>query len=326
MFDMFDENNTSNSAYSDSSKTINSVSEERENSFSEGRNNSFVDNNSFSSFGRHGFVISVGGSVFFDEKPFVEKIIDFCKLISELHNEFDLVLVVGGGKIARNYINVGKELGLNNFDLDSIGINITKSNAQLFVLHLKNSFGVMEKISGINNIIHQKKIPVFGGLFEGMTTDAVAALIAEKTGFDFVNLSNVDGIFDSDPKKNSSAFLFKELSFNDMNFLLKDFESKPGQNIFVDLFAANILSRSKITSFFINGNNLENFKDCLIGNSFIGTIVHDSQDFINKDFLVVKKKSKKRVVKKSVKYDASNLSRKKEVVSDIIDPREIDFG
>ncbi len=287
-------------------------------------------NNSINySSGKKGFVISVGGSVFFGEKPFVEKIIGFCDMINDLSNEFSFVLVVGGGKPAREYIQAGKELRANNFDLDSIGIIITRANAKIISLRINNSIGVLSNVDNVKNFVEQGRIPICGGLIEGMTTDGVASLIAEKLGFDFINLSNVDGIYDSDPKENDDAFFFKELSFNDMNFLLKDFVSKPGQNMFVDLLAANILSRSKIKSFFLNGNYLENFKNCLRGNDFKGTIVHETQDFIERDVALIERDPRKKIVRKTKKYDASKLTKKMFVrkdFDDVIDPKQIDFG
>ncbi|MDD3083689.1 MAG: UMP kinase [Candidatus ainarchaeum sp.] len=299
MFDMFNEDNAekySNESYSDNNSNSNS-----------------------NSFEKKGFVISVGGSVFIGEKPFVEKIIDFCEVINELNNEFNFIIVVGGGKISRNYISAGMSLGANNFELDSIGISVTKTNAKLFSLAIKKSV-VLEKISDAKIFLDQGKIPIFGGLFEGMTTDADSVLLAEKLGFDFINLSNVDGIFDSDPKENENAILFNEISFNDMNFLLKDFVSKPGQNIFLDLQAANIITRSKIKSFFVNGNHLENFKNCLRGNDFKGTIVCDVEDFIEKDS-VLDKKSTRKSIKKSKPIKRIRVVEEDEV----IDPKDIDF-
>ncbi len=293
--------------------------EDSTSSYSSQDNSENSSTNYSSNNGKKGFVISVGGSVFFREKPLVQKIMDFCNIINELSPEFDFVLVAGGGLPTREYIEAGKELGANNFDLDLVGISVTRTNAKLLSLGLKNPSEVLEKISDAKLILDQGKIPVFGGIIPGFTTDAVSALIAEKLGFDFINLSNVDGIYDSDPNENEDAFFFKELSYNDMKLLLQDFSSKPGQNVFLDIPASIILTRSRIRSFFLNGNHLENLKNCLRGYDFKGTIVHDIEDVIEKEIIPEEKPKKKKVKKKTIK------KKKYKTEDDTIDPHEIDF-
>jgi len=241
--------------------------------------NSYSSPNSYSS--KKGFVISAGGSTFISDKPLTEKIRSFCETISQLSSEFNFVIVVGGGRTARNYIESAKALGANNFELDTMGIASTRLNALLFTSAFgKSSSKVVTDFYEAKKIIEEGKIPIFGGMSEGQTSDAVAALLAELLGYDFVNLSNVDGIYNVDPNQYPDAVLYREISFNDMNFLLREKLLVPGQHLFVDPQAASILSRSKVVSFFLNGDHLENFKNCLRGNEYKGTIVHDIADKI----------------------------------------------
>jgi len=86
-------------------------------------------------------------------------------------------------------------------------------------------------------------------------------------------LSNVDGIYSADPAKEAHARMFKELSHVKMLSLLKAQASKPGAHVFVDAHAANILTRSRIRGFFINGNDFDNFKNVVRGLEFKGTVV-----------------------------------------------------
>ena len=68
-------------------------------------------------------------------------------------------------------------------------------------------------------LLDNKKIVIFAGgtgnpLF---TTDSAAALRAIEINADIlIKATNVDGIYDSDPKKNPNAVLYKKLSFNDV--------------------------------------------------------------------------------------------------------------
>ncbi len=304
MFDMFNEENASTmeTNYSSTSSTASSYN---------------------TNFSGKGFVISVGGSVFIGEKPLADKISDFCSAINSL-GEFRFVIVVGGGKTCRNYNEAAKSLGANNFELDTLGIATTRLNARLFTYKIEKAHKkVITDFSEVDEIVNEGRIPVLGGMAEGQTTDAVAALVAEKLGFEFINLSNVDGIYDSDPKENEEAVLFKEISFNDMNFLVREKLLVPGQHLFVDPQAASILSRSKIKSYFLNGDHLENFKNCLRGQEYKGTLVDEIPDHIERDEPV------------SIEFERveetdipkKKLVRKRKVVEEDeeIDPRDIDF-
>jgi len=267
----------------------------------------------------------VGGSFFISEKILIDKINDFCNSINELSNEFNFVLVIGGGRTARNYQEAAKEMGANNFELDSIGIACTRLNAMLFFNKINNINPiVLTNIRDAKEVLSKEKIPIFGGLSEGQTTDAVASLVAEYLNFDFINLSNVDGIFDADPNVDENAVLFKELSFNDMNFLLKEKLLVPGQHLFVDAQAASILSRSKIKSFFLNGNHLENFKNCLRGYDYKGTIVSDISDVIQKEQIDEEKFSRVEVDEENEGFIEDDYSQDED--DEEIDPRKIDFG
>lgn len=221
------------------------------------------------------FVLSVGGSIFFNDKLRAPEIAKFCETINELKREgYGFVLVVGGGRVARAYQAGAKALGANNFDLDEVGIAITRANALLFTHIITDSWKeILTDPKQAENVLLLGKTPIFGGTTPGQTTDAVGASIAEMAGADFINLSNVDGIYSADPAKESEAKMYTELTHTKMVSLLKAQASKPGGHSFVDAHAAQILARSKIRSCFVLGTELENFKSCVRGQAFKGTIV-----------------------------------------------------
>jgi uridylate kinase len=222
------------------------------------------------------FVLSLGGSVFFNEKLRAPEIAKFCEVINELIREGNqFVVVVGGGKVARVYQAGAKSMGANNFELDEVGISVTRANALFFTYGIDNSWrGVLTDPKEAERTLLLGKTPIFGGTIPGQTTDAVAAIIAELLGADFINVSNVDGIYSADPAKEEHAKMYKELTHTKMVSLLKAQASKPGAHTFVDPHAAAILQRSKIRSYFISGNDVENFKSIVRGNTeFKGTIV-----------------------------------------------------
>ena len=231
-------------------------------------------------FGAPVFVVSAGGSLFFCEKPITPKIAKFCETINRLHSEgFRFVIVSGGGRIARNYAGALKSFGANNFDQDQLGIAVTRINARLFVEALDQSCDeVLTHPKEALEVLEKGKIPVIGGLFPFFTTDAVAALICEVVGGTFVNLTDVDGVFNADPKKNQNARLFKSLSYEKLLSLLKLAGSKPGQNLVMDLPSCLILQRSKIKGIVLNGDELENFEAMVRGQDFTGTVIADDPE------------------------------------------------
>ncbi len=225
------------------------------------------------------FAVSIGGSIIVDDKPNTAMIAKVANSITSLFNEgYRFAIVVGGGKVCRNYVSAAKAMGANNFFLDEIGIAVTRINASLVIHALENAYPkVMTKIDEAGNVIDSGKIPVFGGMLPGLTTDAVGALLAESLDASFVNLSNTDGIYSSDPLENPRAKFYPKMSYERLVSLLTLAGSKPSQNLIFDLPAALILQRSKIRGLFLNGNNLENFEAAIRGQDFKGTIVRERQ-------------------------------------------------
>ncbi|MDO8625779.1 MAG: UMP kinase [Candidatus Diapherotrites archaeon] len=227
------------------------------------------------------FVVSIGGSVLFEDlKPDVSRIREIASAISNLSGEgYKFGLVVGGGSVARSYIAAGKELSANNFALDELGISITRANAFLFLTALEKAHPfVLTDLLDAKPLVDAGKVPVFGGIVPGFTTDAVGVLLAEKLGATFVNLSNVDGIYSSNPTTSKRARMYRELSFEKLFEIVSKADHKPGQNFPVDFVSAMLIRRSRIPSLFLNANNMENFRAAIQGRPFVGTHVSYSEE------------------------------------------------
>ena len=223
------------------------------------------------------FSISIGGSILVEDKPNVTKIAKFSESINRLSAEgHKFALVVGGGKACRNYQAAAKSLGANNYFLDNLGIMVTRINATLLTQSVDKAYPrVLTNVSSVKRIIETGKIPVLGGAMPGFTTDAVAALVAEQMSGMFINLSNVDGVYSSDPKRSKNAKFYSELSYERLISIIQMAETKPGQNVVLDLPASLVLKRSMIKALFLNGNDLENFEAAVRGQEFKGTIVSE---------------------------------------------------
>ncbi len=219
-------------------------------------------------------VLSLGGSVFGD----VEKIKEFAKVIDEI--EFDkMFIVVGGGRVARDYINKARMLGADETLCDYIGIEITRVNAMLMLSALTlTSKKVTKKVpldfveayelSKVNDLV------IMGGTFPGHTTDATAALLAEFVNADlFLNATSVNGVYSADPKKYKDAKRFEKLTAKELVEIVRKVEVKAGSSNVIDLLAAKIIERSRIKTIIFLGEP-ENIKKAIKGDvRGIGTII-----------------------------------------------------
>ena len=228
---------------------------------------------------RKPLVLSVGGSLFVGDSIDTDFVLALRDSIGKLSQEgHKFALVVGGGRTARAYVEAGRRLNASNYVLDELGIAITRANAALVAATLPDSHNeVALSIPQAQKWFEAGRIPVMGGLLPGFTTDAVAALLAEALQGFFVNLSNTEGLFDSDPKKNAKAQLIKSMSFERLFMLAASNSASPGQSFIIDLPAAVVIKRSKIHSIFVHGHHLEQFEAAVRGNDFVGTRVDKSE-------------------------------------------------
>ena len=118
---------------------------------------------------------------------------------------------------------------------------------------------------------------MFGGLYPGITTDAVASLVAEALDARFINLTNVDGVYTADPNVEPYAKLIEHMSYEKLLSLIRVADSKPSQHVILDLPCCLIIRRSGIPAAVLNGNNLDNFKEFVRGNNFKGTTISEEE-------------------------------------------------
>ncbi len=222
-------------------------------------------------------VLSIGGSTINPEgKPSLKFLRSISKMIKESKCEFGIL--TGGGSIARIYANAARELGANEYEADAIGITSTRQNAQLLVTALSGA-GVdvyrhvitdFEEAKGRKN-----KVVVMGGTIPGITTDTDAVLLAEAMGATrLVNISNVEGIYDTNPKKNPKAKKFSRMSYNELIKLAAENDSRSAGTHFVfDMLACKLIARSKVETHFVSGDSMDDIKNAIEGKKHNGTIV-----------------------------------------------------
>ncbi len=142
----------------------------------------------------------------------------------------DVVIVVGGGNIFRGL--QGSERGIERATADYMGMLGTVINALALQDALEKS-GVPTRVQSAINMsqvaepfirrravrhLEKGRVVVFAGGTGNpyFSTDTAAALRAAEIGADVIlKATKVDGIYDSDPKKNPDAKRFAQISFLD---------------------------------------------------------------------------------------------------------------
>ena len=221
-------------------------------------------------------VMSVGGSIFNPDGFNYDFIKNFKKVLSELSKSKKIVVVCGGGKTARNYITPLKMAGVQDKNCELIGIGITRMNARLFI----NFFGeiasqhVPASMKEVKNLLTKSNIVFTGGLrfVPDSTSDGTAAGLANYFKTDFINITNVKGLYTKDPNKFKDAKFISKISFNDFNEIASKIKYQPGQHFVLDQNAAKIIKQHKIKTYII-GPDLENFKNLVKGKKFTGTLI-----------------------------------------------------
>jgi len=228
-------------------------------------------------------VIKIGGSLLFSEnlKINIQKIINFCKVIKAKQNYDKVIIVCGGGIIARNYISAIRYVHSNETSNDIMGIKISRINARL----LMEVFGeiaypeVPKQFEELATALLFKKIIIMGGLQPGQSTTSVALEVAEFIDAEkVIILTDVNGIYDKDPNKFDDAKLIKNLTIDKLqNIILKESYEKQaaaGEYRIFDAVSLQIMKRSNIKVIVVSGTNLDEFTKVWIGESdFNGTVI-----------------------------------------------------
>lgn len=217
-------------------------------------------------------VMSVGGSVLASPTPDIEYIKALASILIDLKTKgYRLFVVVGGGRLAREYIDYAKKLGGTDEFCDELGILATRMNALL----LKAALGThaTDIASSYEGACASKEIFLMGGLKPGRTTDTVAAGLAALCKADLlVNATNVNGVYDSDPRKKPDAKMYESLSYDELLKLVSASHTA-GISTVIDKGAANLIKARKIRTAVLNGKDLENLRTCIRGGKFKGTII-----------------------------------------------------
>ncbi len=204
----------------------------------------------------------------------VEKIRTYAELFSRLQNDGNrLVIVTGGGKNARKYIEASRRLGANEAFCDEIGIEVARLNARLLITSLDEDAypEVPENLEELKRFFQLGRIVVMGGLQPGHSTNAVAALAAETIGASvLVNVTDVEGVYTADPKRDPEARKIDEIAAEELLGLASRESLAAGSYELMDPLSVMIIERSHIPTWIVSGEEPENILKVLRG-EHVGT-------------------------------------------------------
>ncbi len=192
-------------------------------------------------------VIKLSGRVFGMDNAKALK--NYAAFLVKISKACQPIVIAGGGTIARHYISHARSSGADESTLDELGIEISRLNAKLLIYALKNK-AYSHPPTTLQEVRHAADaglIVVAGGLHPGQSTNGTAALIAEKVQAEqFLNATDVDGVYDMDPNKFKKAKKFKQIEMKNLKNMLVHEDSVAGGYDLMDIVALKIIERSKI--------------------------------------------------------------------------------
>jgi len=224
-------------------------------------------------------VVSIGGSVLLTgtgDREYFEQLAD---LLRRLGADRPLVVTTGGGRTAREYIQLGRSLGLTEFELDEVGIEVTRLHARLLAARIGGPTPAHPPTT-VPAVVEQLRAGspvVLGGTEPGHTTDGVAALVAVRIrAARVVNATDVDGIYDQNPRTHPNARRLERLTWPEFRAMVHAGTSgEAGQNFLFDRLGADALARAHIPLLIVPGRDLANLESAITGGTCRGSRVSD---------------------------------------------------
>lgn len=218
----------------------------------------------------------MGSASFGIHNPAVKALGKQIKEIKDL--KLEIALVIGGGNIIRG-IKAAKD-GLDRVTADSMGMLATIINS-LALMDVLEQMGVYTRVMSAikveacaeqyirrRAVRHMEKgrlvILAAGTGNPYFSTDTAASLRAMELGAELViKVTNVDGVFSSDPNKDKDAEFIPRLSY--MEVLTRELKV-------MDSTAISLLKDNKIPVRVINMNSPDALKQVIMGHD-IGTLI-----------------------------------------------------
>jgi uridylate kinase len=221
-------------------------------------------------------VLSLGGSLIIPDDVNVKYLKDFKKVILKNTKKYKFVVVCGGGSVARKYISALREIGINETLQSFSGISATRMNARFmnYFFNQNPEMGIPHTMKLLKEYARKYDV-VFCGALEykpNQTSDSTSAEVAKIFKSDFINLTDVSGLHDKNPKEFKDAKFIPKISWQDFDKMISKIKFKPGQHFVLDQSAAKRIMKYEITTYIL-GKDMKQLDNLLNGKKFKGTII-----------------------------------------------------
>jgi len=225
-------------------------------------------------------VLSLGGSLIIPDEVDYKYIEKFRSVLRSLYKTHKFVVVCGGGATARKYIAPLKKEGKSSREQAAAGISATRMNARFMM----QFFGKKEandtlplSMKTVKNNLRNNNVVFCGALrfAPKETTDGSGAKLANFLKTDFINLTNVPGLYTSNPKTNKDAKFIPKISWKDFDKMANKIKFEAGQHFVLDQAAATLIHKKRVSTYIISGQDLKQLKNILQNKKFKGTLIRD---------------------------------------------------
>jgi 5-(aminomethyl)-3-furanmethanol phosphate kinase len=218
-------------------------------------------------------VVKVGGSL--AQKPL--KLRALCSKLSELSFRHRLVVVPGGGEFADVARKMDKQFALSPSASHRMAILGMDAYGFLLADLIENS-SITDTFEKTTQILKNKQLAVFlpsRFMFSEdplvnsweVTSDAISACIAGRLeAKKILLLTDVDGVFNKDPKNQNDAKLISKISAQEL--------SAQNKRSSVDCALSKLLFETKIQCYVVNGFFVERVEAVLNGKDALYTLIN----------------------------------------------------
>jgi len=223
-------------------------------------------------------VISLGGSQILQSSgeinlPYLRRL---KKVLSKHSKKYKFIIVCGGGSVARKYISGLKKTGVSEKLQSFAGISATRMNARFmnYFFNIDPKHGIPHTHKTLRKYVRTQNVTFCGALEyqPNQTSDSTAAEIAKEFKADFINITNIRGLFTKNPKKFKNAKFIPKIAWKEFDKMANKSKFKPGQHFVLDQTASKIILKNKIKTY-ITGQQIKQIDNLLSNKAFNGTII-----------------------------------------------------
>ena len=225
------------------------------------------------------WVISLGGSRIAPQSDEIDKgfIERFEDLVAK-HPSQKFVVVTGGGATARKYISALRKLGKKTKAQSQAGIAVTRFHAsflsRIFGEKANDPKNIPKNMEKVKNLLSKNQIVFCGALRwdKNKTSDGTSADLAGLLKCGFINLTNIKGLYTSNPKTNKRSKFIKKISWKNFDKMASKIKFKAGQHFVLDQDAAETILKKKIPTYIVG--SLSDVDKIISGEKdFSGTLI-----------------------------------------------------